>query len=148
MAQHLSSYMLYFSDGKDTQDLIITHISLLWGSALPCLLFPYYRITEIMFSGAIFLGISDSFASIVGSRWGKTPFMKGFKSWEGLYAFVASSVISFGSILYFYGELGVYNLFICFIVSVIVGFIEAFNRSIDNFVLPYAGYLLLKGALV
>lgn len=146
VARNLSSYMLNFSDGKDTKDLVITHVSLLWGSAFPAIA-SYRSKKYLLMSGAVFLGVGDSMASFVGSLCGRTPFLGGFKTWEGWAAFVVSSFASFCAIMQFYQEMTMWSVFQVLLVSVGTGFIEVYNRSIDNFVLPFAGYLLFYATM-
>lgn len=80
------------------------------------------------FSGVISVGIGDSAASIIGSKFGKMHWPGSPKTLEGTLAFILSQVIV-ASILDAL-SLGVV------IAVVIVGLVEARTDQVDNLVLP------------
>lgn len=88
--------MLHYVDNRDDQSLILTHVYLIQGVSFGIFYasFTPYPIQSIQFIGVIVLGVGDSFAAIVGSKFGRVKLFKTNKSLEGMIAFVVSTYLS------------------------------------------------------
>lgn len=97
-------------------------------------------------SGIITVGIGDSFASIIGSRYGRHKFFGAKKSVEGSLALIVSQILVF----LFLDYLSLFNLYnlnnILFVlVSLLLSsYVEAFTCDNDNLILPIVVYPFLK----
>nr|CAD2136599.1 unnamed protein product [Meloidogyne enterolobii] len=100
----LDQMFLIFIDGQDSHDLILTPIFLLAGMFLPLFLdttmlySPHWTLKQRHFSGVLSVGVGDSFAAIVGSRFGRIPWPFGFgnksrKTIEGSIAMFFTQII-------------------------------------------------------
>jgi hypothetical protein len=72
-ANWLDEWLLIFVDGQDSPDLILTPIFLLAGVFSPLLLdfkiySPNWTLKQRHFAGILSVGVGDSFAAIVGSK--------------------------------------------------------------------------------
>ncbi len=90
----LQQYFAHYTDDRET-DLVVTHIYLLFGCAMPVTLsFIIFNgglfspeFTVIAFSGIIFLGVGDVTACFYGKLRGKSLIREGSKKTvEGCYA--------------------------------------------------------------
>jgi len=135
LAAYLNQAFEIYLDEKDSGKLILTNIYLLVGASLPLWLAPDLSQTNllILMSGVISIGIGDSAASIVGSKYGRIKFPGSAKTLEGTLASILAQVI-FIYISYYLSP-GVL-LSVC-----LVSFIEAFTNQVDNIVLPLIMYL-------
>ena len=89
----------------------------------------------ILLSGVLSIGIGDSAASIVGSKFGRIRFPGTSKTLEGTLASILAQII-----------------FVCFVTNLnffvvlsilFVAFVEALTTQVDNVVLPIILYSLL-----
>lgn len=62
-------YMTAFTDSRDSGPVLITHFALLLGMAIPIWIAP--ESSYVAISGVAILGVGDSAAAIVGSRYNK-----------------------------------------------------------------------------
>ena len=119
-----------FLDEKDSGELILTNLYLLAGVSLPIWLTPDLDHTNklILLSGVLSIGVGDSAASIVGSKFGKIKFPDSQKTLEGTLASIVAQL-----------------LFVCFVSNLSLGivisicfvsFVEALTTQVDNVVLP------------
>lgn len=98
------------------------------------------------FAGVITVGIGDSMAAIVGSRYGRIHWFNSPKTAEGTLAFFTSHYISsciFCALYACYCELHVINLLRLFAASFVCACLEAHLPVMDNIILPIVAYLLL-----
>lgn len=101
LAEPLTAFLGRFLDARDGGTLVLTHIYLLLGCALPLVL-PLPRPDDVAASGAaaalwfaphaglLVLGVGDSAASLVGTRFGRTKWPRSNKSLEGTLAAVGA----------------------------------------------------------
>ena len=147
----LNEFLTGFDDGKD-KDLVITHICLLVGCLWPAVSFNMTRFQMDVtlkhdlldpkqlehlwkYCGLIFIGIADSFASILGRSLGR--FKVGNKTLEGTAAFIITSLLSnklLGS-----GQAGPVE----FAMFTFIGIIELLSGLIDNLALPLLAVRML-----
>ena len=108
----------------------MTNLYLLAGVSLPIWLTPDLDHTNklILLSGVLSIGVGDSAASIVGSKFGKIKFPDSQKTLEGTLASIVAQL-----------------LFVCFVSNLSLGivisicfvsFVEALTTQVDNVVLP------------
>ncbi|GAB5355847.1 hypothetical protein AAMO2058_000240200 [Amorphochlora amoebiformis] len=149
-AKPLQAFLTQLLDHREKGLLIVSHIYLLLGCALPVILTllldrDSYPICAPL-SGVISLGIGDSFASIVGSNYGGkilTRFQGGGKSLEGTLACLFSMVL-FGWSLETYLESsfspdstalsGGFKMILG--ASTLTALLEASTDQMDNLYLP------------
>ena len=140
-------YLAPFVDERDSGPLILTHVYLLIGCALPLWLFPldYHKLSDngcalILYSGVLSIGIGDAAASVVGVKFGKHQWKGTTKTVEGT---VASCLSQF-FIIFLLKTNGMIINFVPVSVAIILSsLLEAFTTQIDNFVLPLFTYCLL-----
>jgi dolichol kinase len=134
-------------DERDEGPLIVTHIYLLIGNALPlwvAVFSGFGRRGVLAVSGIVCLDVLDAVASVVGSRYGKTRWFSLQKTAEGTAAGVAAAV---GSSVAWSFAIGVdfdsFYLAKLLVATVGAGLYEASTSQIDNLVLPAAYYAFL-----
>ncbi len=135
-----------FQDEKDTGKLVLTNIYLLAGAALPLWICPDVNKAQplTLLSGVISIGIGDSFASIVGSRYGRKKLFGTRKTLEGLMAAIFSQLV-FVKGLEFLNLLTIHvSSFHIVTVVIVVSLTEALTTQIDNIALPLLMYLALN----
>jgi dolichol kinase len=89
----------------------------------------------ILLSGVLSIGIGDSAASIVGSKFGRIRFPGTSKTLEGTLVSILAQII----FVCFFKNL---NFFVVLSIS-FVAFVEALTTQVDNVVLPIILYSLL-----
>ena len=163
LAAVLNKSFQVFKDEKDVGDLVLTNLYLLAGVSLP--LWISNDLTQansgLLLSGVLSIGVGDSFASIIGSKWGKNklipytektvegligskwgkikliPYTE--KTLEGLIASVLSQVI-FLKLL----QMGKFvTIRPGLIISIFVtSVLETITTQVDNLALPLVMYIL------
>ena len=106
---------------------------------LGCLITVYFFTdTSIIISSLLIMSISDSFAALIGVRYGITKIYNN-KSLEGSFAFLVSTFI----ILLIFFDI---NIFLLLFISVIITLVELFSfyRLNDNLTIPISAALLLQ----
>ena len=139
----LNSAFKTFRDEKDVGDLILTNIYLLAGVALPLWLSQDLRSGNptVLLSGVLAVGIGDSFASVVGSKFGRLKIASTNKSVEGLIASVLSQV----AFLLVLSRLNLLSFQASLILPItIVSAVETFTSQVDNIALPFLMYIFLN----
>ncbi|EGT36204.1 hypothetical protein CAEBREN_14053 [Caenorhabditis brenneri] len=141
----LNEHLLIFKDAQDSE-FLLTPIYLLIGIFLPLMLSsgvgdPKFTPTLSLFAGVAAVGVGDSMAAIVGSKWGKTKWTGNQKSLEGTMAMIFS-MLSFLLIAntFIHDSSSVISIIAA---SLIASLLEAFVTSMDNIVLPFVTYLIL-----
>ena len=107
---------------------------------LGCLLTVYlFKDISVIMSSLLIMSISDSFAALIGVRYGKTKLYNG-KTLEGSFAFLLSTIIILSI---FAVNL---NLYALIFVSLIITCVELFSfyRVNDNLTIPICSAILLQ----
>ncbi|TPX55838.1 hypothetical protein PhCBS80983_g04979 [Powellomyces hirtus] len=146
LGSHVEEFLQQFLDRRDCGPVILSHLYLLVGCALPVWL---NRIPQQLFlgglSGMLTLGIGDTMASICGKRFGRIKWPGSLKSVEGTVAFV-TSVIFICGILSATGAISPIGpakwirLSGCVALS---SLLEAVSDQNDNLVIPLYTFALL-----
>jgi len=139
VANVISAAFKTFQDKNDRGDLILTNIYLLVGVSLPLWLTPDLEKADplLLLSGVLSIGIGDSFASIFGSKFGRTIIPQTQKSVEGMMASILAQLVFVKALNM---EL---NLVLVFGICV-VSIVETLTTQVDNLVLPFVMYIVLK----
>ncbi|XP_028664906.1 dolichol kinase [Erpetoichthys calabaricus] len=149
----LRQLLTLFLDERDSGPLILTHIYLLIGLALPVWLFPGPCTSKGTFSGpgglvpyagVLAVGVGDTVASVFGSSLGEIKWPGTRKTVEGTATSVFAQIIAVALLLIFDGTINL-NASYSWIVSSItlVSLLEAFTSQIDNLILPLYLFILL-----
>ncbi|KHN76467.1 Dolichol kinase [Toxocara canis] len=148
-ASYLDDWFLVFVDSQDSGNLILTPIYLLAGIFLPLFISPVSNFESIHlyhFAGVLTVGVGDSLAAIVGSRYGTHHWSGSAKSKEGTVTMALSQFV-FGLIVclsYIKGfELTTVSILRLASTCVVCAFAEAHMQNVDNIVLPLIAYLML-----
>ena len=98
----------------------------------------FFDNTNIIIASLLIMSISDSFAALVGVKFGKTK-IYGNKSLEGSFAFYVSTII----ILYFFinSLTGFEYMYISFLITLVELF--SFYKINDNLTIPVFGAIIL-----
>ncbi len=157
LVQKFDSLLKRFTDERDARPLILTHVYLLFGCAIPLWLVHYSNIrfrfpTSADFymttlCGVVLLGMGDTMASIIGLQFGKTKWYEGTKkSIEGtLGAFLSVTLMQFIVVLV---EIYLHEQVIettwskvswgaHFYASLVGCILEALTLQIDNLTIPF-----------
>lgn len=131
-----------FSDEKDSL-LSLTPLYLLAGLSFPLWL-PASNLTLLtLLSGVLTIGVGDTAASFIGSKFGKHKWSGSLKSVEGTVACICSQLFVVYALASF-GFVGEFWLLLRATLAVIgVSFVEAWTNQVDNLVLPILMYLAL-----
>lgn len=149
LAGPITRFYGLFAAHQDGGVVILTHISLLVGLALPSWLdgcVPHCHWLA-PYSGFVCVGIADSFASLVGAAWGKHKWPGSPKTVEGTLAGVVSAwVLAVVLWLTCCHDHSPFPLADPAVHVAIAGsmLVEAFTKQIDNLVLPLHFYTLLN----
>ena len=140
----LNDALSKFTDEKDEGSLILSHIYLLIGVFLP--LWIAYDLKSVpklfLLSGVLSVGIGDSVASIIGSRYGKTKWpYSPRKSVEGTMASIIGQFL-FVHFLALTNHLNDYNSNKLLLSITITSLIEAHTTQVDNIVLSFSMYII------
>ncbi|VDL82658.1 unnamed protein product [Nippostrongylus brasiliensis] len=92
-------------------------------------------------SGVASVGVGDSFAAIIGSKYGVTKWPRRKKTVEGSLAMGASMAAFLLVARLFCTENS--GFVVVLLVSTVLSAVEAVTDNIDNIILPSLGYLLL-----
>lgn len=135
LGETLNKNLKEFADSRDDKGpILISYIYLLIGVSIPI----FINGSPI---GLIFLGIGDSFASIIGKNFGLIKWSNSEKTFEGTTAFTLSTYLVSSILKYtglFFTEKS-YNALL--IVSTLSGLIEGSSDMNDNILIP--GFILI-----
>lgn len=131
-------------DERDQGCIIVTHLFLLLGCAVPSIMCKYKQSAVVVgVAGVVAVCVQDSFAAIVGSRFGSIPFGRRNRSLQGSLAGLASAlVVVFGWWWIFESSsLAAQQSNRLFPVHLTVSasatmLMEAFTDQVDNWVVP------------
>ncbi|XP_071964081.1 dolichol kinase-like isoform X2 [Antedon mediterranea] len=129
-----------FVDKRDSGMVILTHIYLLLGFSIPVWLYQHVPSTQglVLFSGVISLGIGDTAASVIGSKYGKHRWSaETVKTIEGTLAAVVTQLAA----CYVFSAISTtldsqYSWTAMTAVVLLTSLLEAFTSQIDNLILP------------
>lgn len=139
LARAFHASLKQFLDHRDSGALILTHMYLLIGCAIPTWLNDMLKPSPLLsLCGVLTLGLGDTMASAVGVRYGKTKWPGSKKSIQGTVAFIVAIIVM--------------GMMICkreewtalIIGATLSGLFEAFTSQIDNLVLPAYCYAIMK----
>eukprot|EP00093_Oithona_nana_P011154 11154.XXX_4445_3071_1 [CDS] Oithona nana genome sequencing. len=141
VANIISAAFKTFQDKNDRGDLILTNIYLLVGVSLPLWLTPDLEKADplLLLSGVLSIGIGDSFASIFGSKFGRTIIPQTQKSVEGMMASILAQLV-------FVKALNMELNLVLVAGICAVSIVETLTTQVDNLVLPFVMYIVLKHA--
>ena len=149
LSEPITRFYALFAAHQDGGVVILTHISLLVGLALPSWLDGCVPRSHWLapYSGFVCIGVADSFASLIGAAWGRHKWPGSPKTVEGTVAGVVSAW-AFTAVLWLACSHGSspFPLVDPAVHAAIVGsmLVEAFTTQIDNLVLPLHFYMLLN----
>jgi len=158
---HLHTFYSSFLDEKeDTKGFLFTHVSLVFGCAMPLWIqkgaFESLRIhgsssilwNEILpYIGILCLGVGDAFGAIVGTLYGRTRWSNHSKrTFEGSLGMLMSMIVSTLGLLLWFGILSTpYGMEMVEMVGslIVLTILEACTDQIDNICLPFVGCISL-----
>ncbi|XP_076288430.1 dolichol kinase [Lasioglossum baleicum] len=131
-----------YADEKDNL-ISLTALYLLSGLSFP-LWMPSNNVPLVaLFSGVLTVGVGDTTASIVGSKWGFHKWSNSNKSIEGTLACIFSQAVSICA-LTFMGYIDSYWLLLRVLsLGFAMSFVEAQTNQVDNLALPLLMYVCL-----
>ena len=143
LGEYLEAYLGLFRDRQDQGVFILTPIYLLVGFTLPLWLHPSGTTNTLSLnSGVLALGVGDTFAAVIGSRFGRRKWPQSNRSIEGAAAFVVSTLVA--TVLLCYTTVQRYQTTTNVLLAVfLTAFLESFTSQIDNLVLPVFMFTLL-----
>ena len=152
----LSHIVDKFTDSRDEGVFLVSHMSLLMGIAVPLWisiaepmgsLSGKPLIVELMpgWSGLVALGISDTTAAVVGTKYGRTKVHRtSSKSVEGLLSGTVAMVAMLGSVAVYGGMQRSWQWWGCLVwYSLLTCSLEAVTLQLDNFVFPWHACTLM-----
>lgn len=152
VAEVLEMSVEAFIDEKDPGKLALTPIYLLVGCSLPLWIHnspcdltgsASFELLPLI-SGVLSIGIGDTFASVVGSKFGRHKWPKSKKSVEGTIV----SIVAQGMFIIALNSSGVVPLnsrlaAVCGIAVISNSLVEALTDQVDNLILPLITYICL-----
>lgn len=163
-----------FIDEKDAGSVALTPIYLLLGCSLPLWLHPcpWCTITSNgidvlpLLSGVLSVGIGDTVASVVGSKYGRNMWLSkcellgkynipipnnfvsltdGQKSIEGTLASISAQGLVLIVLVYLrYLYVSTFQIYVSVAAILVNSFIEAHTNQVDNLVLPLVTFIILS----
>lgn len=132
----LNDFFLKFIDDRDSKDIILTHIYLLFGFGFPVFFSVLFKDDRLAWAGIVSLGIGDSAACLIGFYFGRIrlPYRK--KTFEG----TAAGFVAMCLVFRWFGILDQGNATALFLTAVY----EAYTLKIDNLVLPVFTFFLFS----
>ncbi|XP_057675089.1 dolichol kinase [Corythoichthys intestinalis] len=136
-----------FLDDRDSGPLILTHVYLLLGMALPVWLSPTACASAgagglAPYAGVLAVGVGDAVAAVFGAALGELRWPGTRKTVEGTATSVLAQVAAVALLLIFDAEVDLDGAFSWVLASVtLVAVLEAYTAQIDNLLLPL--YLLV-----
>lgn len=133
-----SFYLSFIDPTKDNPELILSHIFLILGCAIPLWIAEWTSTTEVTKSllsqwGILCLGIGDAAGAVIGSMYGKRHWGQNRRTIEGSLAMWISVTVIGATLTPADGY------FALFAASTIATLMEAFTLQMDNLVLPIIG---------
>ncbi|CAX42789.1 dolichol kinase, putative [Candida dubliniensis CD36] len=145
IGEFLHKTLTVFQDAKDLQGpLNLSYIYLLVGVTIP-IVYDYLinkdTVTIIRYSGLITLGIGDTFASVIGKRFGTFKWKGSNKSIQGTIAFIVSVFLCIYGVDYYLTHNNtnyhpIKNWENAFVTILLAGFLEGTCDINDNYLIP------------
>ncbi|KAI5953277.1 SEC59 [Candida jiufengensis] len=140
---YLTNLLIKFQDTKDLGPLNLSYIYLLTGVTIP-IAYDYLahknQVTIIRYIGLIALGIGDSFASIIGKRFGTFKWKGSEKSVQGTIAFILTSFIAINVVEYYNRNnkhyIPIKNWENALVSIILGGVLEGTSNINDNYLIP------------
>lgn len=147
VGEWLYDQLVIFQDFKDLKGpLNLSYIFLIIGVSLP-IVFDYCLKQELScksFIGIISLGVGDSFASIIGKKYGSFKWKGSPKSVQGTVAFVVFSFLGFFAIDQFILTQRVENWENVLVSCILGGVLEGVSNLNDNLLIPCIMFISLQ----
>ncbi|KAI9104080.1 hypothetical protein DFS34DRAFT_305494 [Phlyctochytrium arcticum] len=135
-----------FLDARDSGPVILAHIYLLGGCALPVFLACLSSNHSVsQYSGILLLGIGDTAASCIGQAYGSI-YWPNRKTIEGTAAFVVGVFGGFMGVGFMSGGLSTSQVVVVFVSCLLSAILEAVTDQNDNLILPLFFWALLGGS--
>ncbi|KAJ3665777.1 hypothetical protein Zmor_001252 [Zophobas morio] len=152
LAEALQNGLVVFGDEKDTGIIAFTPMYLLAGCSLPLWIHPapcdvtnsaVFNLLPLL-SGVLSIGVGDTAASIVGSKFGTHHWRGSRKTVEGTVACIGSQLLAI-FLFVFCDFIKLSNMdYVKTALAIIIGAItEAKTDQVDNLVLPFIMYIIL-----
>ncbi|KAJ2855485.1 dolichol kinase [Coemansia erecta] len=139
LASVIDQFLRRFTDHRDSGLVITSHFYLLLGCALPVWLGGSSDIAKL--SGVLTLGVADTAASLVGTRFGRRKWPGSPKTLEGSAAFAASLCAAAGLVLFAMVDgQSMGNVLLLFALCIGLAVLEALTEQNDNLVVPLSMY--------
>eukprot|EP00347_Sterkiella_histriomuscorum_P023226 403335466 len=151
----LDSYFKAFTDQREQQpnQLIVTHILLLMGCAMPNTI--YFTILNggfqnkytqlVTVSSILFLGVGDTAASLIGSRYGTSKWKNNSnKTSEGTISLVVFTFIAYLMIINLIFPKYLDIFMVVLFSTIMVGFAEGLSHQYDNLVCSVLYFFLIN----
>ncbi|XP_028830469.1 dolichol kinase [Denticeps clupeoides] len=152
LGPHLRLLLTHFLDERDSGPLVLTHIYLLVGVALPLWLMPAPCVPRaglpgagglLPYAGVLSVGVGDAVASVFGSSVGEIRWPGTKKTMEGTATSVFAQVIAVAIFLLADGSLNLNASYSWVVGSItLTALLEAYTSQIDNLLLPLYLYIL------
>ncbi|XP_073680367.1 dolichol kinase [Garra rufa] len=153
LGEPLRRLLTLFLDERDSGPLILTHIYLLLGVALPIWLMPASCTPKgglggagglVPYAGVLAVGVGDTVASIFGSTVGEIRWPGTKKTFEGTATSVFAQIIAVVVFLIADSSINLNASYSWVVGSItMVAMLEAYTSQIDNLLLPLYLYILL-----
>jgi dolichol kinase len=148
LGERIQDLQALFIDEKDLRsELVLSHVYLLIGFSVPIWISDFGQFNLAQLSGLLTVGVGDSFASLIGSRYGRHRLPgSSKKSLEGSLGLVFSMLL----VLLALAGLGFFDPFRLKSVLLVLGllgftaFTEAYTNDNDNLVLSIVAYPFLN----
>ncbi|XP_061703698.1 dolichol kinase [Syngnathoides biaculeatus] len=151
LGRALRQLLTLFLDERDSGPLILTHVYLLLGMALPVWLFPGGCAPKgtlpgagglVPYAGVLAVGVGDTAASVFGSTLGEIRWPGTKKTVEGTATSVLAQIVGVAVLLIWDAGVDLNGAYSWILGSVaLVAMLEAYTSQIDNLLLPL--YLLI-----
>ena len=152
----LTSFLEPFREEQDSGPMILTHIYLLFGLSLPLWLTvgekdfdkkflndPFYFLS--VYCGVMSLCVGDTFASLVGTIYGKRKWPNRKKSYIGTVAcFVSMFLFCVLLLITFHFTLNMYIILRLLFFTLYVSLLESVSCQVDNLILPFYSFLMCR----
>ncbi|KAG4071268.1 hypothetical protein HA402_003972 [Bradysia odoriphaga] len=149
----LNESVALFVDEKDAGQVALTPIYLLVGCSLPLWLHPCpwcpTRTDAIdvlpLLSGVLSVGVGDTVASVVGSKYGRHWWLNGDKSIEGTVASIlAQGLVLIGLVYLQFLHVTTFQISVSAAAIIVNSLVEAHTNQVDNLVLPLVTFIGLS----
>ncbi|BFZ56005.1 dolichol kinase [Savitreella phatthalungensis] len=141
----IHKFLSGFTDERDRNGIVVSHLFLLAGVAAPCWLSGVALGTQPHFanlSGILTLGAGDAAASVIGKKFGRLHWPETRKTVEGTLAFLGA-VVALSYIAMYFDWSNSLPWSKLLVATTLTALLEAFGSQNDNLVAPIYMWLLL-----